>query len=319
MRYILDQAEIPTVQERGLGRAEVLRRKLDEVRRGLVLTVERPPNRRCAKRPHRSSRFPTGAGGLTTTRLELTLNAAVRNARRVELEDNTFSGRVGWKAIVSAPGSGTAVRTATPSGDPTDGLRRYPRDLLASPADRRSASFSVRPGDGLTDRARRHPRRERREPRGRRLRRSVRGRRVRTGRAARPARGGVRLGSAARPLARPRQGDGGRVPDRHPRNPARRRPARRDRHGHAHDRRVRARLRDARPVAVRAARGPLPVADARLRADGGGDRCRRVAEPAAPDAPALAYTRPFARPRPPTRTTTATRTAAFSPWAPPPD
>ena len=31
VRYVLDQAEIPTVQERGLGRAEVLRRKLAEV------------------------------------------------------------------------------------------------------------------------------------------------------------------------------------------------------------------------------------------------------------------------------------------------
>jgi nickel/cobalt exporter len=92
--------------------------------------------------------FPAGAGGLNTTRLELTLDAVVRNPRRVELRDNTFPGRVGWKAIVSAPGEGTAVRTATPSGDPTGGLRDYPRDLLASPADRRSASFSVRPGEG---------------------------------------------------------------------------------------------------------------------------------------------------------------------------
>jgi nickel/cobalt transporter (NicO) family protein len=147
VRYILDQAEIPTVQERGLGRAEVLRRKLDEVRRGLVLTVDGHPRELRQAAPPQLT-FPTGAGGLNTTRLELTLNAAVRHARRVQLEDNTFSGRVGWKAIVSAPGTGTAVRTATPSGDPTDGLRRYPRDLLASPADRRSASFSVRPGDG---------------------------------------------------------------------------------------------------------------------------------------------------------------------------
>jgi nickel/cobalt exporter len=48
------------------------------------------------------------------------------------------------------------VRTATPSGDPTDGLRRYPRDLLASPANRRSASFSVRPGDGSLTAPRAH-------------------------------------------------------------------------------------------------------------------------------------------------------------------
>ena len=83
VRYILDQAEIPTVQERGLGRAEVLRRKLDEVRRGLILTVDgRPTELHTAGAPQLT--FPTGAGGLTTTRLELTLNAAVRNARRVD-------------------------------------------------------------------------------------------------------------------------------------------------------------------------------------------------------------------------------------------
>ena len=147
VRYVLDQAEIPTVQERGLGRAEVLRRKLDEIKGGLLLSADgRELELRPASRPALS--FPSGAGGLKTTRLELTLNAAVRDPRRVDLEDTTFAGRVGWRAIVSAAGEGTAVRTSTPSGDPTGGLRRYPRDLLSSPADRRSASFSVRPGVG---------------------------------------------------------------------------------------------------------------------------------------------------------------------------
>ena len=68
--------------------------------------------------------------------------------RRVELRDDTFPGRVGWKAVVAAPGEGTAVRSSAPSGDPTGGLRRYPEDLLDSPADRREASFGVRPGEG---------------------------------------------------------------------------------------------------------------------------------------------------------------------------
>jgi ABC-type nickel/cobalt efflux system permease component RcnA len=147
VRYVLDQAEIPTVQERGLGRPEVLRRKLAEIERGLALSVDGHPARLRQSGAPRLS-FPAGAGGLATTRLELTLNAVVRNPRRVELHDNTFPGRVGWKAIVSAPGEGTAVHTATPSGDPTSGLRHYPRDLLTSPADRRSASFSVRRGEG---------------------------------------------------------------------------------------------------------------------------------------------------------------------------
>ncbi len=147
VRYVLDQAEIPTVQERGLGRSEVLRRKLDEVRRGLTLTVN---GRRVALRPAGRPKltFPGGAGGLPTTRVELTLDAAVEDPARVAVHDDTFPGRVGWKAIVAAAGEGTAVRTATPSGDPTGGLRSYPKDLLQSPADRRDASFSVRPGDG---------------------------------------------------------------------------------------------------------------------------------------------------------------------------
>src|SRR5262245_14631725 len=39
VRYLLDQAEIPTFQQRGVPDATVLRRKRAEVERGLVLTV----------------------------------------------------------------------------------------------------------------------------------------------------------------------------------------------------------------------------------------------------------------------------------------
>jgi nickel/cobalt exporter len=145
--YVLDQAEIPTVQEGGLSRSEVLRRKRDEVARGLTLEVNgRPvaltiePGGRLAYRP--------GAGGLDTTRVELELTARVRDPRRVVVRDGTFEGRIGWKAIVSRPGEGTAVRTDAPSGDPTNGLRKYPQDLLNSPLDRREAVFRVRRGDG---------------------------------------------------------------------------------------------------------------------------------------------------------------------------
>ena len=147
VRYVLDQAEIPTVQERGLTRAEVLRRKLDEVSRGLMLTVD---GRRTALRPAGPPKlsFPRGAGGLPTTRVELPLSAAVRDPTRVSLHDDTFPGRIGWKAIVAAPGRDTAVKTHAPSGDPTHGLRTYPKDLLQSPLDQRDASFSVTGGNG---------------------------------------------------------------------------------------------------------------------------------------------------------------------------
>jgi ABC-type nickel/cobalt efflux system permease component RcnA len=147
VRYVLDQAEIPTVQERSRSRAELISRKRDEIARGLELHVDgRSVPLRVAGPPELT--FPQGAGGLDTSRFEFTLTAAVDSPRRVSLRDQTFADRVGWKAIVSAPGKGTAVRTDAPSGDPTHGLRRYPQDLLSSPLDRREASFSVKPGPG---------------------------------------------------------------------------------------------------------------------------------------------------------------------------
>ena len=147
LHYVLDQAEIPTVEERGLSRGDVLARKRAEVARRLELRVD---GRRLPLTLERGGRlsFPPGQGGLRLTRVELALHAAVHDSRRVELRDDTFPGRVGWKAIVARPGQGTAVRTGAPRGDPTDGLRRYPKDLLSSPFDRREAAFSVRPGDG---------------------------------------------------------------------------------------------------------------------------------------------------------------------------
>jgi ABC-type nickel/cobalt efflux system permease component RcnA len=147
VRYVLDQAEIPTFQERGVPLAEVLRRKRAEVDRRLVVRVD---GRRAAletARPPRLTR-PRGQGGLATTRLELDLRASARGARSVTVEDGTFPDRVGWRAVVAAPGRGTRVRSTAPAGDPTGGLRRYPRDLLASPADRRTATLSVAPGAG---------------------------------------------------------------------------------------------------------------------------------------------------------------------------
>jgi nickel/cobalt exporter len=144
--YVLDQAEIPTTQERGESRTALIRSKQDELRRNLRLEVD---GRRLPLRllePRLS--FPEGQAGLETTRFEQPLRARVSGAGRVELHDETFPDRVGWKAIVAGPGEGTAVRSTAPSGDPTNGLRRYPEDLLDSPLDRRSATFTVRPGDG---------------------------------------------------------------------------------------------------------------------------------------------------------------------------
>jgi len=147
VRYLLDQAEIPTFRERGMSDAAVLARKRAEVAERLVLRVD---GRVVALRPAGAPvlTHPPGQGGLRTTRVELPLRAAADAPRTVELRDGTFPGRVGWVAVQALPGAGTAVRTGAPATDPTGGLRRYPADLLASPSDERSARFAVAPGAG---------------------------------------------------------------------------------------------------------------------------------------------------------------------------
>jgi ABC-type nickel/cobalt efflux system permease component RcnA len=147
VNYVLDQAEIPTFQQRGLPRAEVLRRLRAEVARGVRVTVDGRPAALAAVGAPRLALRP-GAGGLKTTRFELALRAPAPDARRVVLRDETFRGRIGWRAIVARPGRGTAVRTTAPAGDPTRRLTRYPAALLHSPSDLRIARFDVRPGDG---------------------------------------------------------------------------------------------------------------------------------------------------------------------------
>ena len=221
VRYVLDQAEIPTVQERGLSRAEVLRASAPRSRGGLVLTVD---GRRVALVPGRarpSSSFPAGAGGLKTTRVELPLRARVDDPRRVELRDGTFPGRVGLEGgRRRARARARRCARSAPTGDPTDGLRRYPQDLLTARSTSATATLPGRARRRHADRAA-GPRRggDVREPRrADGFAGAVRGRRLRPGRAAAAAAGRLRLGRAARALARPRQGDGGRLPGRHPRH-----------------------------------------------------------------------------------------------------
>ena len=145
---MLDQAEIPTFQERGRPRAEVLARKRAEIVRGLALEVGgRPVPLRPGAAPHR---VPARAGRAAdhARRARAQRAASTRSGATLRLRDRTFAGRAGWRAIVAVPGRGTAVRSSVPSEDPTARLTRYPRDLLGDPADLREATFAVRAGDG---------------------------------------------------------------------------------------------------------------------------------------------------------------------------
>jgi ABC-type nickel/cobalt efflux system permease component RcnA len=152
VRYVLDQAEIPTFRERGMRDEEVLAAKRGEVARRLTLTVD---GRAVPLRPAGAPvlTHPAGEGGLRTTRLELPLSAPLSGARTIAIRDETFPGRVGWVAMQALPGRATAVRTDAPATDPTGGLRRYPADLLESPRDDRRATFAVTAGTGTLDAA----------------------------------------------------------------------------------------------------------------------------------------------------------------------
>ncbi|HEY3191280.1 MAG TPA: sulfite exporter TauE/SafE family protein [Solirubrobacterales bacterium] len=160
VQYILDQAEIPTFQEiqrfdrdgdgaiSGPERGALLERKLAEISPDLQLTADgRAVTLGAPRAP--SLAFPPGQGGLSLTRVEASFVAAIPpGAHRVELRDETYGDRVGWKAIEVLPGEGTDVRSSVPASDPTGGLRAYPVDLLQSPPDQRDASFAVSEGSG---------------------------------------------------------------------------------------------------------------------------------------------------------------------------
>jgi ABC-type nickel/cobalt efflux system permease component RcnA len=147
VRYILDQAEIPTFRQRDLSPAQVLDRTRALVARGVTVQAGgRPVPLRLA--PGGRISFPPGAGGLDTTRVELLLSARVATRGAVVVRDATFPGRVGWRAVVVRPGAGTAVRANVPSADPTRGLRVYPKAVLSSPADRAVGRLDVATGRG---------------------------------------------------------------------------------------------------------------------------------------------------------------------------
>jgi len=147
VRWILDQAEIPTFQERDRSPADILAAKRAEASRGLELRVDGRPVALKPTGPGSIS-FARGQGGLRTTRVELLLSASVRDAREVTLRDSTFAGRLGWRGMIPTAGDGTDTTSDLPATEPTRRLRRYPEELLQSPADQRQITLRVKPGDG---------------------------------------------------------------------------------------------------------------------------------------------------------------------------
>ncbi len=157
VRYVVDMAEIPAFQARQaidadgdgtLAPAEIdayVGPQLAALIGGLTLSVDGAAVMPTLTQHDLS--FPPGQGGLTTLRLTLELAAPLTDgAHQIAFASNNYAERIGWREIVVV-GDGVRLEgNSLPTAELSDELRRYPEDMLASPADVRSVTFGTAPG-----------------------------------------------------------------------------------------------------------------------------------------------------------------------------
>jgi nickel/cobalt exporter len=152
VHYVLDLAEIPTVQEgsrvKAAGFEAEVAGRLDLVLGGRRVALV-PLKRLVSERP--------GAGGLPTMRFEALYRAVKPPSVALEpgttanllFRDENFSTRVGWKEVVVRARDGARLLSATvPAESRSQELHAYPTELLRSPLDVTSAQARFEPGDG---------------------------------------------------------------------------------------------------------------------------------------------------------------------------
>jgi nickel/cobalt transporter (NicO) family protein len=159
IEYVLDMAEIPTVQVRAAidtdadgsltdpERADWAARTGLELLAKLTLTLD---GRAVPLDVVSSSmRFRPGQGGLDILRLEATFAGPVGGSGDLAFADANFADRIGWSEVTATGTEGTAVaRSSVPARSVSNALLSYPQALLASPLDVHEASLSFRPGTG---------------------------------------------------------------------------------------------------------------------------------------------------------------------------
>ena len=135
VHLVLDLAEIPTFQTgdrvREPGYAAAFARELEL----------RLDGRRVALHPlsHRVTERE-GAGGLPTLRFEAVYAAPLAGSL-LAFSDRSYGSRIGWREITLVARDGArVVHASVPATSRSDELRAYPRELLRSPLDVRSAT-----------------------------------------------------------------------------------------------------------------------------------------------------------------------------------
>jgi ABC-type nickel/cobalt efflux system permease component RcnA len=155
--YVLDLAEIPTVQVRpeidadadgmitDAERATWAARTAPTLLANLTLTVDGRPVPLDVVSS--SMRFRPGQGGLDILRLEATFAGPVASTGEVAFADANFADRIGWAEVTAAGADGTAVAgSSVPARTVSNSLLSYPQDLLSNPLDVHEATLSFHPG-----------------------------------------------------------------------------------------------------------------------------------------------------------------------------
>jgi len=159
IRFVLDEAEIPTFQDLGAIRSDhstdltpdqrtaLIEGKVADISKNLSLTLNGSPLALHVDRTLLT--FPAGSGGLPTTRLEIYYSASLAGTARGDLEyvDRNFLDRIGWKEVIAIPDSGTMFTGSdVPQTDVTNALTKYSPTAVSSPLDRAEASIQFAPG-----------------------------------------------------------------------------------------------------------------------------------------------------------------------------
>ncbi len=135
--YVVDLAEVPTLQARGAGppTCAALARELDVTVDGRAVPLQVAGS---------DLSFPPGEGGLDTLRLECRLEADVAvGSAVVRLRDGNLTGRVGWHEVTAVGDGATLLESDVPEETVSARLTDYPSQ---APLDQREASLTVRPG-----------------------------------------------------------------------------------------------------------------------------------------------------------------------------
>jgi len=159
VHYVVDMAEIPTIQELGIRSGqEVDRDALDAYAEQLVprvgdnISLAANGDQVVLHAGRTKTELLPGEGPLEVLRVEVDFTGELADAgATIEYTDDNYADRVGWKEIVIYPVRGQGVESSSvPSESSSDELRSYPQDELSSPLNQAAATADLAPGSGDT-------------------------------------------------------------------------------------------------------------------------------------------------------------------------